>query len=212
MPSAGTELSTISWRSIYSGTSALSKCALSTHSEGGNAMNWFTKSLAIMLLPCLATVSFTVDAIAQEKQQLSSKTSAENTRYTQQHMIDVGDFPGHQVRVYEIHRTFPSNAPVINGVAIKEQWTRGISDYTDNNGPGTTYGVYVLENGDKFFTRSSLVAQSTGSGKLTASTVGYITGGIGKFTGIKGIVRTVNTADPKAGVNVQTEIEYTIAK
>src|SRR5262249_5880311 len=92
------------------------------------------------------------------------------------------------------------------GMALKEQWTRALSDYTDNNGPGTTYGVYVLENGDKFFTRSALVAQSTGSGKLTASTVGYITGGTGKLSGIQGIVRTVNTADPKAGVSeAQTE-------
>jgi hypothetical protein len=176
-------------------------------------MNCLTKSLTIVLLPCVATVLAAVDAAAQEKQQVSFKTSAENTKYTQQHMIDVGDFPGHQVRVYEIHRTFPNNAPVVSGVAIKEQWTRAISDYTDNNGPGTTYGIYVLENGDKFFTRSSLVAQSTGAGKLTASTVGYITGGTGKFAGIKGIVRTVNTADPKAGVNEgQTEIEYTLAK
>jgi hypothetical protein len=176
-------------------------------------MNCLTKSLTIVLLPCLATVLAAVDVAAQEKQQVSFKTSAENTKYTQQHMIDVGDFPGHQVRVYEIHRTFPKNAPVISGVAIKEQWTRAISDYTDNNGPGTTYGIYVLENGDKFFTRSSLVAQSTGAGKLTASTVGYIIGGTGKFAGIKGIVRTVNTADPKAGVNEgQTEIEYTLAK
>ena len=176
-------------------------------------MNCLTKSLTIVLLPCLATVLAAVDVAAQEKQQVSFKTSAENTKYTQQHMIDVGDFPGHQVRVYEIHRTFPNNAPVISGVAIKEQWTRGISDYTDNNGPGTTYGVYVLENGDKFFTRSSLVAQSSGAGKLTASTVGYIIGGTGKFAGINGIVRTVNTADPKAGVNEgQTEIEYTLAK
>ena len=73
--------------------------------------------------------------------------------------------------------------------------------------------MYVLENGDKFFTRSVLVAQSTGSGKLTATTVGQITGGTGKFAGIQGIVRTVNTADPKAGVNEgQTDIEYTIGK
>ena len=152
-----------------------------------------------------------VDAIAQEKQRLTFKTSAENTKYTQQHAIEVGDISGHQVRVYELHRTFPNNAPVINGMALKEQWTRALSDYTDNNGPGTTYGVYVLENGDKFFTRSTLVAQSAGSGKLTASTVGYITGGTGKLSGIQGIVRTVNTADPKAGVNEgQTELEYTI--
>jgi len=120
---------------------------------------------------------------------------------------------GHHVRVYEIQRTFPNNAPVINGVALKEQWTRAISDYTDNNGPGTTYGTYVLENGDKFFSRAALVAQNTGQGKLTATTVGYITGGTGKFSGMQGIIRTVNIADPKAGVNEgQTEIEYTIAK
>jgi hypothetical protein len=162
---------------------------------------------------CLLIGLPTVETVAQEKQRAAFKTSAENTKYTQQHLIDVGDVPGHQVRVYEIHRTFPANPPVINGVALKEQWTRALSDYTDGNGPGTTYGVYVFENGDKFFTRSALIAQSTGSGKLTANTVGHITGGTGKFSGIQGLVRTVNTADPKAGVNEgQTDIEYTIGK
>jgi hypothetical protein len=39
------------------------------------------------------------------------------------------------------------------------------------------------------------------------------TGGTGKFSGMQGIIRTVNIADPKAGVNEgQTEIEYTIGK
>jgi hypothetical protein len=171
-----------------------------------------TLNLTVSMV-CLVVALPTDNVHAQQKQQLSFKTSAENTKYTQQQQIDVGDAPGHQVRIYELHRTFPNNAPVINGVAIKEQWTRAISDYTDNNGPGTTYGVYVLENGDKFFTRSALVAQSTGSGKLTATTVGQITGGTGKFAGIQGIVRTLNTADPKAGVNEgQTDIEYTIGK
>ena len=176
-------------------------------------MNRLVTLTLTVALGCLVVAVPTDNVLAQQKQQLSFKTSAENTKYTQQHLIDVGDVPGHQVRVYELHCTFPNNAPVMNGVAIKEQWTRAISDYTDNNGPGTTYGVYVLENGDKFFTRSVLVAQSTGSGKLTANTVGQITGGTGKFAGIQGIVRTVNTADPKAGVNEgQTDIEYTIGK
>lgn len=176
-------------------------------------MNRLVTLTLTVILVCLVVALPTDNLLAQQKQQLSFKTSAENTKYTQQHLIDVGDVSGHQVRVYELHRTFPNNAPVMNGVAIKEQWTRAISDYTDNNGPGTTYGVYVLENGDKFFTRSVLVAQSTGSGKLTATTVGQITGGTGKFAGIQGIVRTVNTADPKAGVNEgQTDIEYTIGK
>ena len=176
-------------------------------------MNQLTRLVATAALLCLVTGLPPVKAVAQEKQRASFKTSVENTKYTQQHSIEVGDVSGHHVRVYEIQRTFPNNVPVINGVALKEQWTRAISDYTDNNGPGTTYSVYVLENGDKFFSRTALVAQSTGAGKLTATTVGNITGGTGKFSGMQGVIRTVNIADPKAGVNEgQTEIEYTINK
>jgi hypothetical protein len=177
-------------------------------------MNRLTKlTVTTAALLWLVTGLPPLEAVAQEKQRVSFKISAENTKYTQQHSIDVGDVSGHHVRVYEIQRTFPNNAPVINGVALKEQWTRAISDYTDNNGPGTTYGTYVLENGDKFFSRAALVAQNTGQGKLTATTVGSITGGTGKFSGMQGIIRTVNIADPKAGMNEgQTEIEYTIAK
>jgi hypothetical protein len=48
----------------------------------------------------------------------------------------------------------------INGMKMKETWTRGISDYVDNNGTATTYNVYVLENGDKFFTRGTVLARS----------------------------------------------------
>jgi hypothetical protein len=117
------------------------------------------------------------------------------------------------VRVYEISRTFPTNAPVINGVPLKEQWTRALSDYVDGNGTGTTYSIYTLENGDKFFTRAALVAHSSGGGKLTATTIATITGGTGKLAGMQGVIYTVNQADPKAGFNEgQTEIEYTIGK
>jgi hypothetical protein len=151
------------------------------------------------------------NAIAQQLQHVSYKTSADNTKYTQQHIIDVGDVPGHQVRIFEIHRTYPNNAPVINGMKLVEQWTRAMSDFTDNNGPATNYGIYVLENGDKFFVRSALVSQSTGGGKLSNMTAGPITGGTGKLAGIHGTVRTSGTAEPKAGINeTQTDIEYSI--
>ena len=154
------------------------------------------------------------DALAQQKQQLVFKVGAENTKYTQQHAIDVGDIPGHQVRLFELRRTYPNNAPVINGMKVAESWTRGITDYTNNNGSAITYGAYVLENGDQFFTRGSLVAvQGPGSSKLTATTVGVITSGTGRLAGIQGIVRTMTSADPKAGVNeTQIEIEYLMAK
>ena len=152
-------------------------------------------------------------AVAQEKQRVSMKTPAENTKYTQQVFIDVGDAPGLQVRVYEIHRTYPSNPPMFSGVKLVESWARGTSDYTDTNGVTTGYDVYVLENGDKFFDRYSCVAQNFGAGKFTATCASPITGGTGKFAGIRGVGRSVNAFDPKAGFNEnQAEIEYWMEK
>ena len=152
-------------------------------------------------------------AAAQEKQIVSYKTTPENSKYTKQLFIDVGDVPEHQVRAYEIHFTFPSNPPVINGVKLAEAWGRATSDYTEGNGPGAGYVEYVLENGDKFFARWSLVAQRSGAGKSNATLVGPITGGTGKFAGIRGLVRQLVTFDPKSGFNEgQWDIEYRMEK
>src|SRR5262249_29392961 len=154
---------------------------------------------------------------AQEMQRVSYKTPAANSKYTQQHFVDVGDVAGHQVRVLEIHRVFPTDPPVINGIKLKEQWTRGVSDYIDNNGTAINYSVFVMDNGDKFFVRTTVLVQNNtkpdGSKQSVATSTGFITGGTGKFAGITGIVRSVNVFDPKAGLNEgQTEIEYSIGK
>lgn len=154
---------------------------------------------------------------AQQKQKVSYKVSAENSKYTQQHVIDVGDVPGHQVRLYEIHRTFPKDAPMFEGVRLKEVWTRGYSDYTDLNGPSLVYNVYLLENGDKFYSRIDLVAQSVanadGSKKTTSTSAGSLTGGTGKLRGIRGTIKAVTISDIKAGRNeTQADFEYWIEK
>jgi len=165
------------------------------------------KLIAFKVL-CLVLALPANEALAQER--LVFKVAAKDTQYTQQHVIDVGDVSGHQVRLFEIHRTYPTNAPAIAGMKIVESWTRGISDYTNNNGDATIYGVYVLENGDKFFTRASLVAvQRPGASDLTATAVGPITGGTGKLARINGMARTLTSANPAAGMNeIQVEIEY----
>ena len=153
------------------------------------------------------------DGWAQQKQKVSYKVSAANSKYTQQHVIDVGDVPGHQVRIYEIQRTFPADAPKIEGMRVVEIWTRGFSDYTDLSGPSIIYNTTILESGDKMFGRADLVSQtatsSDGSKKTTSTTVGRITGGTGKLRGIQGTSISTSRADIKAGLNeTQTEIEY----
>jgi hypothetical protein len=168
--------------------------------------------LAALQLLCLTLTLPANEGLAQER--LVFKVGVEDTQYTQQHVIDVGDVSGHQVRLFEIHRTYPNNAPKVDGMKIVESWTRGITDYTNNNGEATIYGVYVLENGDKFFTRASLVAvQSPGATDLTATAVGPITGGTGNLARINGMVRTLTSANPAMGMNeIQVEIEYWLPK
>jgi hypothetical protein len=161
-------------------------------------------SLAVALPAC--------DAVAQEKQQVSFKVSAENSKYTQQVNVDVGDLPNHIVRIYETHRTYPNNAPVINGLKLVEEWNRGTADFVAGNGGGPQYIVYVMENGDKVFARTTNAVQ-TNAGKLTATGAGYITGGTGKLAAIQGTVRLSTNFDPKSGFNEgQTDIEYSIGK
>jgi hypothetical protein len=117
------------------------------------------------------------EAIAQQKHRVTHTTLPDNIKITQQLVIDVGDVPGHQVRAFEHHRTYPDDAPVINGLRLVESWHRGVTDYTDRNGPGTVYVAYVLES-----------SQNIGAGNVTA-VAGPITGGTGKFLGITGITR-----------------------
>jgi hypothetical protein len=169
-------------------------------------------TLVIIAWSCLAVALPANDGLAQER--LTFKVAAENTKYTQQHAIDVGDVSGHRVRVFEIYRTYPSKAPEINGMKIVESWSRGISDYTNNNGEAITYGIYVLENGDKFFTRgTSVTVQSPESSNLTVTTVGPIMGGTGKLARINGMARMSTSANPTTGLNeTQVDLEYWLPK
>jgi hypothetical protein len=173
-----------------------------------NMMSFTELTLTTIALSCLAVALPANNALAQER--LAFKVGAENTKYTQQHAIDVGDVSGHRVRLFEIHRTYPSKAPEINGMKIVESWSRGISDYTNNNGEAITYGVYVLENGDKFFTRgTSVTVQSPESSNLTVTTVGPIMGGTGKLARINGMARMSTLANPSTGLNeTQVDLEY----
>ena len=143
----------------------------------------------------LALVAFSMsNASAAEKCKMSGSTPAANSTYTQQHVIDVGDVPGHQVRIFELHRTYPADAkPNCEGLRIKKTWTRGFSDYTDRNGPNWGYSVDTLENGDKIFSEvrgiSQTVVTPDGAKKSTGTGLSKYTGGTGKYQSIRGMVR-----------------------
>jgi hypothetical protein len=154
---------------------------------------------------------------AQEKHQISFKNLGENTKYTEQHAINVGDVPGHQIRVFEIHFTYPNDPPVFEGLRVVESWSHGYSDYIDTNGRHWGYITYVLENGDKIFARndgsSQTIVNPNGAKKSTATGVTTLTGGTGKFRGIQGTLRYISIFDPQAGLNEgKNEGTYSLEK
>lgn len=155
---------------------------------------------------------------AQQKQLVKFKAPATNTKYTQQHSIPVGDVVGHDIRIFENIRTFPTDPLVIGEVRVKEWWARGYTDFTETNGPGTVYHTLMMENGDKIYIRANFVALSTvsttGSKKGANNLIsGTITGGTGKFLGIRGMMKLEANFDVTSGFNdSKGEIEYWMEK
>jgi hypothetical protein len=170
-------------------------------------------TLTTMAVMSLAIAAPSGSALAQEKQHVSFSTPAENTKYTEKtENLDLGDIPNHIFRVFEIHRTYPNNAPVINGTKIVESWTRGVGDRIEGTGTNLQYVVFVLENGDKAFARMEGFATND-AGKVGVTIAGRITGGTGKLATIQGFVREVVNLDPKTNLNEnQTNIEYSVGK
>jgi hypothetical protein len=169
-------------------------------------------TLTILPLISLAIAAPADHAVAQEKQQVSFKAPAKDSKYEHQLNIDLGDVPNHIVRIFEIRSAFPDNAPIINGVKLIEARERGTADRIDGNGPGISYWMFVMENGDRFFARSASLVQTI-AGKLSASQVGNITGGTGKFAGMQGILRTTVNFNPTAGyAETSGDIEYSMGK
>jgi hypothetical protein len=163
------------------------------------------------------TLSGMSNGLAQDKQKYYFKTPPGVSTYTQQHVIDIGDVPGHQIRVYEIHYKYNTDAPVYDGVKVVEAWTRASSDYTDGNGRASGYAVSLLANGDHIFSVVDIISQTKvgpdGSRKTIFTNVARLAGGTGKFKGIRGTLTGSGTTDFKTGTSdTVTEGEYWMEK
>jgi hypothetical protein len=150
---------------------------------------------------------------SQDKYKIKVDVSAAQTKYTYQHVLDVGDMPGHQVRMYEIQRTYGDKAPVYRGVRAIEEFNRGQSDMTNGNGRSWGYSITVLENGDKIYAQFIgtiwTVEGAGGTKQATYTGTGTYVGGTGEFKAIRGTNRSrsqIQIADGKV-VSNQTETE-----
>jgi len=175
---------------------------------------WLAKACAYIVLIVVGSIG--PAALAQEKCSSSLDMMAANSEYTEQHALEVGDLPGHKVRIYQIHRTYPDAETGCFGMKPKEAWTQGISDYVGVTGSTWGYTTTLMENNDKVFSRWSGTTHTVGEGdtrKTTFTGVVTYTGGTGKYEGLRGVGRTHVTADIQAGVNEgRTDAEYWFVK
>ena len=165
----------------------------------------------------LATALFLTPVSAQERCKVNDTGADSTTKYVQQHMMDVGDVPGHQIRIAQLHTTFTAPKPNCEGLKPTESENYISTDYTDRNGNLHGYLVTTYDNGDKIFQRqegtSQTVTNADGTKSSTLYAVVKYVGGTGKYKSIQGLARTIAAFDPvKNHVDAHTEGEYWIEK
>ena len=155
-------------------------------------------------------------AVAQQRQKYLFNALVP-AKYTEQHVIEVGDFPGHQIRVAALNTKYSDEAPAFDGVKVTESSGWISSDYIGGSGRFMQYLVLQMANGDKIYEQAEGLAQTVvgpdGSRKTTYWTVTYLKGGSGKFSSIRGVLRGSGATDFKTGpTNNTVEGEYWFEK
>ena len=179
-------------------------------------MNRESSSIRRATVACLSALALGLaagEASAQEKHRYFFKPPPGTTKFAQTHLMDVGDVPGHQVRIAEVQSTYGEEAPAFDGVKVREIRSVLVSDYVAGTGNAFLHGVWSLENGDRIYSRTDIMARTAvgaDGGRSTSFTaVVKLNGGTGKFKGIRGTLFTTGFSDMKTKTSgTQTEGEY----
>jgi hypothetical protein len=172
-------------------------------------MSWPTTIVVVASVVLMAATP----GWAQQKFKVPPSDPGASTKYTEQHVVDVGDVPGHQIRVATLHTKNSDKAGEFDGVKTVESTAWLASDYINGSGRFMTYGVALMASGDKIFSRTEGLSHTTvaadGTRKTSYSTVTTYTGGTGRFATMRGGTRATGTTDFKTGTTTTSvEGEY----
>ena len=157
------------------------------------------------------------EASGQEKCKISWEVPAADATFTGQHAFDVGDVPGHQVRIFEVRRTIADEPAELRGAEAGRAMVARLLGLRRAQRPGLgLHGDAARERRQDL--RGVLSAIQTtvnpdGSQKTEATTVHKWTGGTGKYQGVRGIQRESTVFDPDTNFNeTRAEAEYWFEK
>jgi hypothetical protein len=136
------------------------------------------------LLAAAALLAFSGSAFAQctGNNCISFKIPDNTAKYLVSQNVEVGDIPGHIVRLFETTGV-PDNA-AIGGLKIIQVTVRGTGELYSNSAVATGFATFVADNGDKLFARAGILGETPPNGKPHVSWVGRITNGTGKLSGL----------------------------
>jgi hypothetical protein len=148
--------------------------------------------------------------IGSQKYTITQPPNA-TSHFTQEHIIEVGDVPGHKLRVYQVRNEYPQRDFSLAGVEVKELVSDGVSDHVNGSGSFTAYNVLTLVDGNRVFVRVTGTTQSDSAGGNRSASVENFVGGTGKFKGIRGQMRNTLQRAPESKVlRVEVNGEYWI--
>lgn len=163
-------------------------------------LNW-ARFVAIVWMGVCASV-----VMAQSRTPYSYTSDGVQSKYVTQQVVDVDDFSGHQIRVYENVRYFPEGTrPVFDGEQVVEIRGRGFSNFVNGVGPSWGYTTFITDKGNRIFGEYSGAVESSlsesGSRRGTYRGMAKPTGGTGKFGHLRGQHTEVTDFDndPKTG-------------
>ena len=174
--------------------------------------------VSLLALSSLITGTLILDEPAEAQQKYKySFSSAVQTKYTEQHILEVGDVAGHQIRVAALATKYAAEAPAYDGVKVVGTSGWLSSDYINGSGRFVEYVVLQMANGDKIYQSVEGQVQTSpgtdGGTKTSYSTVTYLKGGTGKFATLRGVLRGSGVTDFKTGaINNPVEGEYWFEK
>jgi hypothetical protein len=151
---------------------------------------------------------FAVSALAQS--QISGTIKCGGAKGDVEHMIDVGDHPGHLLVIGKGTCTW--TAPiVIAGVKATTQTGASTTEVNGATFQDRGSAFITMENGDKIYVRNQHTGNSTDGGKTsTYEGTWSFTGGTGKFKGLKGKGSYKGSQTPDGMATSQVEGEYTL--
>jgi len=168
----------------------------------------FVHDVRALLLIASVTLAGPTAALAQQKFKTPDVDPEQVSKYTVQHTLDVGDVPGHQIRIATLHTKNSDKAGEFDGVKVLETTAWLTSDYINGSGRFTTYAVASMANGDKIYSRGEGMTHTAvaadGSRKTSFSTVTTYIGGTGRFATLRGSARGTGATDFKSGFSTSS--------